>query len=72
MGLIGIAYGGWVVLHFRGDLNPVPDLQAGLALVWGAGPLIFLQLLWVAILLYTGLSRVTAATLHFHVHEDRI
>jgi prolipoprotein diacylglyceryltransferase len=72
MGLIGMAYGGWMVYLFRDDLRPLPELGAGLSLLWSPGLLLFLQLLWLVIFLYTGLSRVTAATMSFHVNHDKI
>ena len=34
--------------------------------------ILVLQLLWVALFLYYGRSRVTASTLSFHVVADRI
>jgi prolipoprotein diacylglyceryltransferase len=72
MGLIGIAYGFGMVRLFGDDLAPVPQLASGLAVLWSPGPLLLLQLLWLVIFLYTGLSRVTAATMSFHVNAKKI
>jgi prolipoprotein diacylglyceryltransferase len=72
MGLIGIAYGFLMAHTFGGDLTPVPQLATGLETLWSPGPLLMLQLLWVIIFLYTGLSRVTAATMSFHVNAHKI
>jgi hypothetical protein len=33
---------------------------------------LFLEGVWVGILLYTGTSEVTGATISFHVHRDRV
>jgi prolipoprotein diacylglyceryltransferase len=72
MGLVGMAYGGWMVYLFQDDLRPLPQLGAGLSLLWSPGLLLFLQFLWLVIFLYTGLSRVTASTMSFHVNADKI
>lgn len=71
MGLLGVAYGLWVVEHF-GASAPLPDLSLGFDGLWTPGPLLMMQLIWVAIFLYTGLSRVTAATMSFHVNAEKI
>ena len=72
MGMTGICYGFWTVGHFGGDPSPLPELARGFALLWSPGPLLLLQLLWVVIFLYTGLSRVTAATMSFHVNAEKV
>lgn len=72
MGMIGICYGAWTAWHFGGQPRSLPDLAAGLRSVWNPAPILLLQLLWGAIFLYTGLSRVTAATMSFHVHADKV
>jgi prolipoprotein diacylglyceryltransferase len=72
MGIVAIGYGLWVASHFGAQASPLPDLSRGLAGVWSPAPLLAMQLVWVAILLYTGLSRVTAATIGFHVNAEKI
>ena len=72
MGVISICYGFWVVGHFQGATGTRPELSQGLASLWQPTPLLLLQLLWLVIFLYTGLSRVTAATMSFHVHTEKI
>jgi hypothetical protein len=72
MGLVGMAYGAWMVYLFHDDASSLPQLGTGLARLWSPGLVLFLQLLWLAIFLYTGLSRVTAASLRFHVEVDKI
>ena len=72
MGMISICYGFWAAGHFQGDLAPLPELARGFELLWSPGPLLLLQLLWVVIFLYTGLSRVTAATMSFHVNAEKV
>ena len=51
---------------------PPPDLGAGLRILWHPGLLLMLQALWVASFLYTGRSKVTAATLNFHVVRGNV
>jgi prolipoprotein diacylglyceryltransferase len=71
MGAVGIVYS-WLVLPLLPGASPlVPAIGVGLAGVWAPGTIIFVQLLWLAIFLYTGRSRVTGATLNFHVHTHR-
>ena len=72
MGLISICYGFWMARLFREAAAPLPDLAAGFAVLWSPAPLLLLQLLWVVIFLYTGLSRVTAATMSFHVNAEKV
>ena len=72
MGIVSICYGFWVVHHFDRDPSLLPELAHGLASLWSPVPLLLLQLLWVVIFLYTGLSRVTAATMSFHVNTEKI
>lgn len=72
MGTISICYGFWAVKHFEGAAAPLPELALGIAHLWNPAPLLLLQLLWVVIFLYTGLSRVTAATMIFHVNAGKV
>ena len=72
MGMAGICYSFWVALHFDGGFTPLPELSLGFAPLWSPAPLLLLQALWVAIFLYTGLSRVTAATMSFHVNAEKV
>ncbi|WP_183352462.1 prolipoprotein diacylglyceryl transferase family protein [Geomonas silvestris] len=72
MGILGIAYGFVMAWLFGDDRSPAADLANGWSLIWSPGTLLALQLLWLVIFLYTGLSRVTAATLRFHVEPDKV
>jgi len=72
MGVVSICYGVWAARYFADDLAPLPELAHGIASLWNPAPLLLLQLLWVAIFLYTGLSRVTAATMSFHVNAEKV
>ena len=48
------------------------DLGAGFAALWQPMPILFFQGVWLALFLYTGLSKVTGATLAFHVRQERL
>ncbi|HTP66130.1 MAG TPA: prolipoprotein diacylglyceryl transferase family protein [Geobacteraceae bacterium] len=72
MGIAGIGYGGLSFLFDPGAQSQIPDLTCVPAYLFHPGAIILLQVLWVAIFLYTGRSTVTGATLSFHVREDRI
>jgi hypothetical protein len=74
MGGIGVVYA-IAAAYFISQEPPaggLPDLTVGLNSLWNPAVLLFLQGVWVTILLYTGRSTVTGATLSFHVHHDRI
>jgi len=49
-----------------------PDLSVAFAQFFSAAIILPLQLLWVALFLYYGKSRVTASTLSFHVVAERL
>ncbi len=53
-------------------IAPEPDLVKGLITLWDPGVLLFLEVLWGSVFLFTGCSTVTGSTLSFHVHKDRI
>lgn len=72
MGMIAIGYGAWMVGLFGSETAPTAELGGGFTLLWTPGVLLFLQLIWLVIFLYTGLSRVTAATMSFHVNAEKI
>jgi prolipoprotein diacylglyceryl transferase len=72
MGLLSIIYGIFVIALLPSGSAPVPTIAAGLVVLWHPAPLLFLQILWLAIFLHTGKSSVTGSTISFHVHQDRI
>lgn len=71
MGIVAIAYS-WGAMLFLPDIPARFSLAAGLAIFWSPAIIISLQIIWLSILLYTGLSRVTTAELRFSVRRDRI
>ena len=49
-----------------------PDLLIGVKQLWDPVWIIFVQLVWVAVFLYLGRSRVISSTLVFNVRHDMI
>lgn len=72
MGLIATPYALFAAFYFHDSRAFTPVLAQGLAQLWQPGTLLFLQLLWIVLFIYTGRSSVTGANLSFHVHRDRI
>jgi hypothetical protein len=72
MGIIAVIYSIATAVLFPTETVAAPELALGLASIWSPPQILFLQGVWLAIFLYTGLSTVTGATLSFHVHHDRI
>lgn len=73
MALVGIAYGMVMSLVFPvGPAAASPSLALGLDTLWSPAVVLCLQGLWTATLIYSGASKVTAATIEFHVVRERI
>lgn len=72
MGLMAVPYALLAAFYFNDSNSLLPNLTIGLAQLWQPGTLVFLQLLWLLLFVYTGRSTVTGANLSFHVHRDRI
>ena len=72
MGLTAVPYALSVAWFFHDGRLAAPLLAEGLSRLWTPGSLVFLQLLWILLFLYTGRSSVTGANVRFHVHRDRV
>jgi prolipoprotein diacylglyceryltransferase len=72
LALVGAIYGLGVVLALPEQQSSIPDLAIGLHALWHPGMILSLQLIWVAIFLYTGRSKVTASHLTVSVVHDQI
>ena len=70
--MVSVIYLGAFVLLMPVAAPTMPDLSAGFAQVTSAPVILLLQLVWIALFLYYGRSRVTASTLSFHVVAERI
>lgn len=73
MALAGIGYGMLISLIFPVSAGlATPSLPLGLNTLWSPAVVLSLQGLWTATLIYSGASKVTAATIEFHVVRERI
>lgn len=73
MALMGIAYGILISLVFPVvTAGAAPSLALGLDTLWSPAVVLSLQGLWTVSLIYSGTSRVTAASIEFHVVRERI
>jgi hypothetical protein len=72
MAVAGIVYAGLMGHLLPFSANARPDLLTGAMTLWSPGMLLFLQVLWIAIFVYTGRSPVTEAKVAVRVCEERI
>jgi hypothetical protein len=72
MAAIGAVYAVALASVFTDNVAANCDIIQGLAALWHPAMIIFLQVLWLGVFLYTGKSRVTGALLSFHVIKERI
>lgn len=72
MAVISAAYFGIFLAFIPATAQVTPDLAAGFSQLVSVPVILLVQLLWIALFLYYGRSRVTASTLSFHVVADRI
>lgn len=72
MGLAGLLYAVGAALVLGSEPVTLPVFSNGLVMLWTPAMLLFLQLVWLVIFLYTGRSTVTGAHVSYHVHHDRI
>jgi hypothetical protein len=72
MGLVAVAYGILIALLFPVGPHAAAELGRGLALFWRPEMILGLQLFWLLIFLYTGRSKVTGASMAFHVIRERV
>lgn len=72
MALIAILYAValWAILP--NDPAIRSQVVVGIRRLWDPGTILMLQVLGVAVFLYTGRSKVTEASLTFHVRQDRV
>lgn len=71
MAIVAVIYLGAFILLVPITVTVVPDLSAGFRQVTSSAVILMLQVVWIALFLYYGRSRVTASTLSFHVVADR-
>lgn len=72
MGGLSILYGLVILFFFSEPVSIRPVIGTGLGYLWRPEMILFLQILWVAVFLHTGRSRVTGSSLSFHVIRQRV
>jgi hypothetical protein len=72
MAVITTVYGVCLFLALPEESAGAISLHRGLGELWQPLPLVLLQLLWFAIFLYTGRSKVTGASISLFTHKDRV
>ncbi len=72
MGLITILYCAGVVFIFPMASTPAHDVLDGLKTLWNPAVILFLQMVWIAIFVYTGRSRVTGSFVSFKVIDENV
>jgi hypothetical protein len=72
MACMAIVYSVVVAFLFPATTAIVPSITAGWKNLWQPSIIVFLQLLWIVVFVYTGKSQVTGSQISFHVIKDRI
>jgi len=72
MAIISTVYAVAIGFFISDVPHPVPDLFAGLDLLWQPAMIIFLQVIWLTIFVYTGRSAVTESSVAISVCRDKI
>jgi hypothetical protein len=72
MSVVAALYSTAVAFTFSSPASALPNLRSALAQTNTALTLAAMQLLWIALFLYYGRSRVTASTLSFHVVASQV
>ncbi|MBD1400841.1 prolipoprotein diacylglyceryl transferase family protein [Pelovirga terrestris] len=72
MGLLAIPYAVGCVFLFSLSISTTPLLLDGLQQFWQPVPILFLQIIWFIIFIYTGRSTVTGAHVDYYLHRERI
>ena len=71
MGIGTILYSS-ILWKWLPDSSMTANIMDGIRTLWQPEIIIFLQIVWLGIFLHTGCSKVTGATVSFHVHGNRI
>ena len=72
MAVLAIFYSVIIALLLPAVPTVVPSITAGLKSLWQPLLILFIQLLWIVVFVYTGRSQVTGSQISFHVIRDRI
>lgn len=72
MAFAGIVYAAAVLPLIPAQPAPQVDMAAGVQTLLHSTTAVAIQVLWIGVFLFTGLSRVTGSSLSFHVHKHRV
>lgn len=72
MGLINIFFCVILLMITPQTISGNLDFFQGLHTLWNPAAVIFFQILWMMLFLFTGLSKVTGASISFHVRKENI
>lgn len=72
MASLSILYGVFVVYLFKGESAIMPDLTLGIKSLWNPILIIFMFILWVTTLIYTGKSKVTNSEIELLIIKENI
>jgi hypothetical protein len=72
MTLIAIGYTFVVAALIKQTDTGLPNLLLGIESLWNPGIILFLMVLWIAVFLYTGLSKVTSSVIEISVSNKNI
>ncbi len=73
MGVLSVFYALLIAFFFpTRTVSPPADIAIGLGYLWRPEIILSLQIIWIAVFLHTGRSRVTGSSLSFHVIRHRI
>lgn len=72
MSIVAIVYTYFAISVFPSSIHSIIYLEVGLQRLWSPLFILSMQLLWVGIFIYSGVSQVTRSVVHFHVVEDRV
>jgi prolipoprotein diacylglyceryltransferase len=72
MAAASIPYVFFLIAFMSPSVRVSPDIMRGLQALWTPGVIIFLELLWWAVFLYTGRSNVTESQIAVYVLRDKI
>ena len=71
MSVLCLPYGVWISWFFSGSVRLNADVVTGIISLWNPGLIIFIQLVWITVFLYTGRSSITGARMSFHVMNGK-
>jgi len=72
MSVAAIVFTAWLCHFLPQDRPAMVDLANALLVLWNPFSILFFQVLWLVMFMYTGRSMVTGATVNFHVNHHLV